>query len=284
MKVLNYIFTIIFFLVFTNTGPAQIIGRCLDSLNQPLPFINIALKNSPTGTVTDENGIFYFEKDLINTGDSLIISHIGYSKKTICVYNTDSIIVVLKPTEYKLKEINVSSTEVIYQNEKMIGTKATTDHVVIGFTSHQLGTEIGKLINVKKGKMYKVEKVFFTISHFDFKKATLRINFYNVDEERNAETERVNVNDFIKEVNNNESVEINVAKEGLLFENDFLVSVEWIDFIHKDSMEIKKDYNLFINSSVFSGPYFRRSNNTMKWRNNKVKYNLGLGIQLLVKY
>lgn len=284
MKSNKYKIIIYTFLLYPNLCFSNVTGKCIDSIGSPIPYINVGVKMSSVGTVSDENGIFHFEDSQLKETDSLIITHIGYVTQTITSNKKDTIIIILIPSQYQLNEIKIIASKSIFKNEIMVGNKVTTDHVVIGFTSHQLGTEIGKLINVKKGRKYKVENVLFNISHFDFKKATLRINFYNVDEERNAETARVNVNDFIKEVYNNESVEINVANEGLIFENDFLVSVEWIDFIHKDSMEIKKDYNLFINSSVFSGPYFRRSNNSMKWRNNKVKYNLGLGIQLLVKY
>jgi hypothetical protein len=38
--------------------------------------------------------------------------------------------------------------------EKIVGTKTETESLLIYFTSNSLGTEIGKIISVKKNKVY----------------------------------------------------------------------------------------------------------------------------------
>lgn len=271
-------------ILYTSLCFTQIIGKCIDTLGSPVPFINVGVKMTSLGTVTDENGIFHLNGDLHNDIDSLVISHIGYVKQTICSNRKDTIIVVLRQSEYQLREVNINASEAIYKNAKIIGTTVSTGHVVLTFLNNYLGSEVGKLIKIKKEKKYKVEKVFFTISQLDYKKATFRINFYNVKEENNIEKLRVNFNDIIKDVYNTGLVEVDVENENLEFENDFLVSIEWIEYIDNDFKAPEKEKYIYFNSAVFSGPPYFRSNNLTKWSNSKSKYNIGLGIHLSVKY
>lgn len=265
---------------------SQIVGKCTDTLGNPIPYMNISVKKSIVGTVTNDKGIFEFEENLLHENDSLVFSHIEYKTQTIRFNKKDIINVVLQPSEYLLKGVEVSASKYAFKNEKTIGTKVEDDKVVLIHPNDQLGTELGKLIQVKKGKKYKVEKVFFNISEFEFKKATFRINFYNEVEQKNIERVRINYNDIIKEVFNNGQVSIDVADENLIFENDFLVSIEWIDYIDIENFpkDLKKEKNICFNSWVFCGPVYQRDNNISNWYKAYYKYNLGLGIYLKVKY
>ena len=284
MKAITYSLITGIIILYSNFCISQVTGKCIDTLGSSVPFINVGVKMTSLGTVTDENGIFHLTGDLLNDIDSLVISHIGYVPQTICSNRKDTIVVVLQPSEYQLREVNISASESIYKNEKIIGTKVSNDHVVLSFLSNHLGSEIGKLIKVKKERKYKIEKVFFTISELNYKKATFRINFYNVKDENNIEKQRVNFNDIIKDVYKSGLVEIDVENENLEFENDFLVTIEWIEFIDNDFIVPEKEKNIFFNSTVFSGPPYFRSNNLIKWSNRKSKYNIGIGIHLSVKY
>lgn len=271
-------------ILYTNLCFTQIVGKCIDKLGNPIPYINVSVKKSIIGTVSNEDGVFRFKENLQNEIDSLVFSHIGYITQTISSDRNDSIIVILQPSQYQLREVNISASETIYKNEKIIGTKASTDHVVLSFLTHNLGSEIGKLIKIKKGKKCKVEKVFFNISQFDFIKSTFRINFYNVAEDDKIENVRVNFSDIVKDSFKNGLIEIDVSDDNLVFENDFLVSIEWIDYIKMPLNDPKKENIINFNSSVFSGPSYYRPNNIINWTKNKFKYNSGIGIHLSVKY
>jgi hypothetical protein len=48
----------------------------------PLPGVNIILKGSKIGAITDENGEFTFPK-LLSSGDILVFSFLGYDKQEI---------------------------------------------------------------------------------------------------------------------------------------------------------------------------------------------------------
>jgi hypothetical protein len=267
-----------------NTYGSQVSGVCKDTSGKPIPYVNIGLKMTGNGTVSDENGGFQLTGDFHYDIDSLVFSHIGYLTKTICANRKDSILIQLLPVQYKLNEVKISADKIIYKKEKIIGTKASTDHVVMSFVSHNLGTEIGKIINVKKGKTYRIEKVLFNISQIDYKKAIFRINFYPVLKTDSIARIRINPNDIKKEVFKVGLVEVDVQNENLVFENDFLVSIEWIDFMEDSTLPYILVKKICFNSAVFSGPFYSRTNNLSKWVNEEYKFNVGLGIHLLVKY
>ena len=77
-------------------------------------------------------------------------------------------------------------------------------------------------------------------------------------------------------------VKIDLSSQYLSFDNDFLVSIEWIDFEDKVNIQ-KEDKAIMFSSTVFSGPFIRRDNINLKWIKKKVKYNIGLGIHLKVE-
>ena len=66
-------------------------GTVIDDENNPLSDVNVVLKGSREGTVTDENGAFEFPKQL-EVNDVLVFSYIGFS-----------------PQEYRVQE-NTSET------------------------------------------------------------------------------------------------------------------------------------------------------------------------------
>lgn len=262
----------------------QVIGKCFDNSGNPIPFLNISVKKSITGTVTDENGIFILKDDLQNDYDSLVFTHIGYKMQTVSSNSRDTIKVIMQLSEYQLREVNIRPSDYIFKKEKIIGTKTTSDHVVLSFLSNNLGTEIGKIIEVKKNEKYKINIVYFHLSKFNFKNSTFRINFYKIDKNKIIDPTRANYSDIIKKVNSKGLIEIDVSNDNLEFENDFLVSIEWLDFTVQETNDENIENNIFFSSTVFSGPLYFRGNNLLKWKELKGGYKMGLGIHLSVKY
>jgi hypothetical protein len=79
--------SIILFLFFlfaiTSTVFAQtkVSGVVLDKLNQPIPFANVAFKNSNEGVVSNEDGIFYLESS--KTYKTIVLTSVGFSDREI---------------------------------------------------------------------------------------------------------------------------------------------------------------------------------------------------------
>lgn len=108
MKVFYYI--IFFAISFTSFGQTytKIMGKVTDAKTQePIPFVNIILKNSNVGSITDMNGNFKIETK--EKGDSLIASFIGYRRQAKKVYlgRFQTINFQLEPEAIELQEITI---------------------------------------------------------------------------------------------------------------------------------------------------------------------------------
>ena len=79
----KFLLNIIFLAVFTTTvfSQTKVSGVVLDKQNKPIPFANIAFKNSSEGIVASEEGVFYLES--LKTYQTIIVTSVGYSDKEI---------------------------------------------------------------------------------------------------------------------------------------------------------------------------------------------------------
>ena len=75
------------------------------SSGQPLPGVNILIKNTSRGATTDFDGIFTINEVPINS--VLVISYLGYVSQEITVVNSDAINIVLQEDTETLNEVVV---------------------------------------------------------------------------------------------------------------------------------------------------------------------------------
>jgi len=266
-------------LFLTLTSYSQIKGKCIDESGKVIPYVNISVQGKSIGTVSNLKGHFSFKNLKIKENDSLIFSHLNFEKKTI--------IIPLKINEIQLQSKVESLREIIISNkkrkskEKVVGTKTKSGNVVLFFTSKNLGSEIGKIIEIKKNKVYELKNIQFNITDFGYNSATFRINFYNITN-GNIDLVKTNGIDNIIKITKKGMATFDLSNQHLIFENDFLASIEWIDF--KNDKTIKKEDKVIdFSSTVFSGPFISRDNVNLKWNDKKLKYNIGLGIHLKVE-
>lgn len=105
------ILLVLFFIQINNIGHAQqtmLQGRVTDSqTGDPVPYVNIVVKNSLNGTTTDTLGIYQMKYP--NSTDTLIFSAIGYYpvEKVIPRTILSSLSVQLKPETIDISEIEV---------------------------------------------------------------------------------------------------------------------------------------------------------------------------------
>jgi hypothetical protein len=265
-------------LLLASSSFAQIKGKCVDQYGKGIPYVNISIKEKSIGTVSNLNGDFFIENSSIKENDAIIFSHLNFEKKTIKIpLKTNEIQLVTKIES--LKEVVVSNRKRKFK-EKIVGTKTETDKVVTCFTSNNLGTEIGKIITVKKNKVYDLKSVQFNIPDFQYKSVTFRINFYEIKNDTISFIKE-NGKDNIIKITKSGMVKFDLTDQYLSFENDFLVAIEWIDF--ENNGNIKNEYNTIkFSSTVFSGPYVSRDNVNLEWETKKLIMNLGVGIHLKV--
>jgi hypothetical protein len=277
------IFTFLIIIVSANFCFSQIKGRCIDETGKPILYANVGIVDSNMGTVTNAEGEFVIDGEL-GAANTIVVSCMGYETKSIVANRNASVEVVMKLSSYELEEVKIGVSNYKYTKEKRIGNNVLTEHVVVGFHSKNKGAEIGKFFKVNKGKKYQVERMHFKIAELGYKKGTFRINFYKALDEENIEKQRCNEKDIIMEVSKLGDVDVDVTSENLVFEDDFLVAIECIEYVEKKSLNTNEHKAVYFSSNVFCGPFYLRENHLEKWKPKKEKYNMGLGMQLFVKY
>lgn len=80
-------------------------GKILSETADPLPGVNVLIKSSSRGTVTDADGVYILEN--VNAADVLLISFIGYNTQEITVGDRTVINVTLDPDVETLNEVVV---------------------------------------------------------------------------------------------------------------------------------------------------------------------------------
>jgi TonB-linked SusC/RagA family outer membrane protein len=91
-------------------APEQIVvkGRVTSATDkQPLPGVNVTVKGTPRGTITNANGEYSIE---VEKGSTLTFSFIGYAPVDIVVGNQNTVDVALTEDITTLKEVSVVST------------------------------------------------------------------------------------------------------------------------------------------------------------------------------
>ena len=93
---------------------AQIRGKVVDKNNETLPYVSIYLKNSLTGTTTNDNGLY--ELSLRKKGKhTVVFQFLGFKtlEKTVTITSFPfTLYVKLIPEEVLLNEVEVSSKKI----------------------------------------------------------------------------------------------------------------------------------------------------------------------------
>jgi hypothetical protein len=104
----NIVFLLFFLFATTSLLFAQtkVSGVVVDKSNKPVPFANIAFKNSNEGVVSNEDGIFYLESP--KTYQTIVVTSVGFSDKEI---------ILEKSATYDIK---VQLVEIVTLNEVVV--------------------------------------------------------------------------------------------------------------------------------------------------------------------
>lgn len=106
---MKYKLFILFFLQFTFmvAQEVDVKGTVVSSEdNMPLPGVSIIIKGKTTGTTTDFDGNFNLKK--VSLGETLVLSYLGFSTKTVTVNSNANLIIKLDPSNEELDEIIVT--------------------------------------------------------------------------------------------------------------------------------------------------------------------------------
>jgi TonB-linked SusC/RagA family outer membrane protein len=123
-------------------------GVVKDEANSPLPGVNILVKGSTTGTMTDGDG--RYSLNVPNNQSVLVFSFIGYGEQEVIVGTQSDISITMKPDVKALQEVVVTALG-IERSSKSLGYatgKVTGDDISINRTANWMNGLSGKIAGV----------------------------------------------------------------------------------------------------------------------------------------
>jgi hypothetical protein len=232
-------------------------GRVLSTDTKAgIGYVNVGVIGGNLGTVTDASGNFDIDIDVCYDNDSIRFSMIGYESKTFLIsqFKEDpKKYIYLKPKSYDLPEIKV-----VYRKPKgvRIGTPVTTNALRSGFSSNELGSELGVKVNVRG--LVKLEDIKFNVAVCTYDSVTYRLNIYEKYDNtgyRNILTNPIYIT-FSKD-KINDVISFDLKPYQILIEGDVLIALE----LYKDLGEGR----LLFRTEFFTGTTYHRKTSEGVW-------------------
>ena len=95
----------------------EVTGVVVDEFDMPMPYVNVYVKNTQSGTLTDLDGKYAIQ---VKPGQILVFSYVGYSNLEKTVSNSTELSVSLEPDTSELSEVVVTALG-IKKEKKAIG-------------------------------------------------------------------------------------------------------------------------------------------------------------------
>jgi outer membrane receptor for ferrienterochelin and colicins len=115
---------------------ANIFGHVINSDNEHIPYINISIKNTTVGTVTDATGHYSF-KNLKEGTYTLVVSGVGYKseEKTVTVIKNKT-----QEVNFSIKEDVLNLNEVVVTSNRSSQSRTEAPVIVSTISTKQLET------------------------------------------------------------------------------------------------------------------------------------------------
>jgi len=212
--------------------PAQtgsIEGRVIDDTGASIPFVNIGVRTTSVGCISDERGTFRLEIPDRLLMDSIVFSAIGHSSMTLAA--RDAVLqghleVVLPKKIYELPIIE------IHGQQQRIVELGTHKGIAPGSTSIQSvhgGAAMALLIRPPEGP-FRVVKANVTILESELDTFLLRFRFLGVDPVSGKPgKDLVHREMIVRSSINKGEVVIDLSAMNINLDQPFFLAIEWIN-------------------------------------------------------
>ncbi|HVA98331.1 MAG TPA: carboxypeptidase-like regulatory domain-containing protein [Bacteroidia bacterium] len=277
-------------LCFWSSLSAQIIqGTTIDAkTNKALSYVSIGILHTNIGTVSAVDGKFKLSISNTNIStDTLIISDIGYSPIIIPLSyyikykNSNDSNFELEPKVELLNECIIGSGK----TKRLISGNTVKNGVIcVGFSSEELGTEIGTVIKYHKKKRGKVENVNFNIADNKYDSLLFRVNIYNFSSGKIGKS-LLKSPIYLKIKTQKGIVSVDLSDSNIYVSKDFLLSLEWIKNYSPDDAAIDEQLPYGIDKLHFCAGFLNsnsyiRPGSESDWSKSPV----GIGFWATIQY
>ena len=252
-------FAILFLLTF-QIQAQTLKGRILDAqTKQPIEFASIGVLHRDAGTVANEQGNFTLNIQKANPTDTLKISMLGYESRNFPVAGIENIlkqqngIIALKPLNRTLQEVVIRP-----KKTKTITAGNTTDSRFLsaGFTSNDLGSEVGTVLKYNKKTPGKIENVTFNVATNNYNNVLFRVNIYDYKDGKIGEN-LLKEPLYVDTSADFGAMTLDLSDKAIYITGDCLLTLEWI-----------KDYGkkgLFFSAGFFNSDSYARKTSQGDW-------------------
>lgn len=195
-----------------------------------VPFVNVGILGKNIGTVSAEDGSFTLNIPAGHEADTLRVSTIGYANRDFIVRDfvkaiTANPVLLLDQETIKLDEVVVSNKK---PKQKTLGSGTKSRSMRLGFTSGDLGNELGVLMKIK-GSPTKLLKFRAQLATDDNPPAKLRLNFYTRAKKENLPDTPLTTESIIVTIPKSSGpMEVDLTPYNIMVEDDFYVTLEWL--------------------------------------------------------
>jgi hypothetical protein len=227
-------------------------GRLLDAeTNSPVGFGSIGILHRDVGTVTDENGNFTLNTQKAAPNDTVKISMLGYESRLFTLpqfkqqFSAGAGIFKLTPKNNRLKEVVVKPRNTAWL---VAGNTTETKSIMAGFSSNDLGSEVGTVLKYRKKKPGRIHKVHFNIAMNRYDTLLFRVNLHRFKNGTIGES-LLSKPVFVKTTQEDGTLSVDLSDQQIYITRDCLVSLEWIKNLPAGGLMFSAG---FLNSDSFS--------------------------------
>ncbi|MBL7883898.1 MAG: carboxypeptidase-like regulatory domain-containing protein [Bacteroidia bacterium] len=228
-------FFFIFLLIANYLHSQTFTGKIIDKKTQsPVLYANVGVIGKSIGTVSDANGYYSIQLNDSVNNSILKFSCIGYKSYSIKVFDfkkANISTIELEPDIISLAAVVIKPKQ---YNTKVLGNENKNRSILAGFHTNDLGSELGVIMHIKKTPTF-IEKASFNVAYNDAGIVKFRVNIYHMN---NGIVDSIILKEpIIVEIDKQTRVlTVDLKKYNLVVENDFLVSLEWIEGYGSDKI------------------------------------------------
>ncbi|MFL5764819.1 MAG: carboxypeptidase-like regulatory domain-containing protein [Bacteroidia bacterium] len=275
--------SLLFILWSSSLFSQTISGVIIDSeTKKPIPYVNVGILHKNTGTVSDHNGVFKLPSTTRNPDDTLKISCVGYAAFVLPLHTLNEDLYLenqtfeLDASLEKLKPVEIRPGKI---KTDIVGNRIRSGTVVVGFSTNDLGTEVGTVLKYRHKQQGQITNLNFCLNGTLFDSIFVRVNIYEFKDGapgKSILSEPI----YLHSKSKGGNLSIDVSDKNIFITSDCFLSVEWIDFAG-DFPEKEKDYcKIWFNAAFLRADSFLRTTSQSDW----VRKDFGVGFWATVKY
>jgi len=232
-----------------NVSAQTYAGIVTDAMSgEVLPFVSIAIPGKAVGTIAQLDGSFSLTIPEVFNNDTLRFSIIGYTAKKIVVSS------LIKQTNIKLMPDETELEAIVIRPRNMKNTKLGNDFnsqaIIAGFTSDDLGSELGTVMKVKSNKTYYLKSCGFNFAQINYDSIIFRINIYNLENGLPGKLlQQLPI--YVTAYRDQRKVIIDLKPYGITVDDDFVLSLEWLQDLPDKTKAVMFCAGFFGNKIVY---------------------------------